>query len=368
MKSFRILISALLIGFLSCCAGQMSRAPLLLKDGIKTATPESKNLAVNSFSSISEKVFDSRKSTKFNNSSHVMFQGVDSVLIMYQDELVYERYFNEGSRSKPHLMASLGKSLLSAIMGIAIDQGHIIDVEQSIYSLLPFRQYLNFDTNKKNIKLKHLLTMSSGWQCGGVENYADHCGVTMMEKQNPIKWVLDLPMEWQPGMRFNYNDAALRVASAILSLQTGQLSTDFGKQYLLSPLNIPGNVFRSGKLTSRDMIKIGQLFLRQGKYQGQQLISADWVKQSTSIQFAFKNDSKTKGYGYYWWIRDFHVSGKAYPSFYAAGNGGQYLFVVPQLQLVIATTGSNYDQIARTQKFIELVEKHILPPVVKAVE
>ena len=362
-RFIRVIVFTLVSFIVASCAGQVEKPPSPLNDGISTATPESLKLPANSFSSISKKVFDSRKSAKFSNTVSASYYGVDSILIMYQDHLVYEKYFNQGSRNKPHLMASLGKSLLSAIVGIAIDQGHVKSVDESIFPLLPFKLYRNDDHNKQAIQLKHLLTMSSGWQCGGVEDYAKHCGVTMMQKQNPIKWALDLPMAWQPGSRFNYNEAEPRIASAIISIQTGQHSADYGKQYLLQPLGISENAFQTGKLTSRDMLKIGLLYLHKGYYKGQQLISEDWVQQSTSVQFPFKSAGKNKGYGYYWWLRDFHIDGEVYSSFYAAGNGGQYLFVVPGLDLVVALTGSNYGHFKRMQKFIELVENHILPPV-----
>ncbi|WP_444998547.1 serine hydrolase domain-containing protein [Aliikangiella sp. IMCC44359] len=291
------------------------------------------------------------------------YKGIDSLLIAKNGKLIYESYFNDGAINKPHHMASLGKSFLSALVGIALEKGILTSVEQNITHLLPLREYLDLelDKNKKNIKLKNFLTMSSGLQCGNIKNYQTHCGFEMQTKEKPIRWLMSLPMQFKPGSQFQYNDASPQVVAAIINYRSGQNISDFAEQYLVKPLGLSRNVFLDGKATSRDMLKFGLLYLQQGKYNGLQIVSRKWIESSTTPQYFFNQKSNLLGYGFYWWVKVFKVGDATVLGYYGAGNGGQYIFVFPEINMVIVMTGSNYNNLTETRHSIELTELYILP-------
>lgn len=315
------------------------------------------------------------------------YQGIRSVLISQHNELIYEQYFNDGSANKAINMASLGKSLLSAMVGIAIDKGIIRSVDESIYSYFPYTSYADWSEKKADLQIKHLLTMSPGWQCGNISNYSEHCGAKMLQHKDSLKWLLDLPMQAAPGKLFNYNDAVPHVLVAILAQATKRHPSEFFKQHLQNPLGLENNLYDRNRLTSRDMLKIGQLYLQKGTWQGKQLISRSWIEKSTRSHVNFEQSQFAEGYGFLWWQKTFntkdalqsknalrskdtlHVKdnlnfkGQQYQSYYAAGNGGQYIFVVPELELVAVFTGSNYGDYQLTQQPLELMQRYVIPAV-----
>lgn len=292
---------------------------------------------------------------------------VDSLLVVRHGKLVFEQYYNKGSQTRPHRLASAGKSLLSTLIGIAIDQGVIKSVDEKYYDYFDtfYPRLDNWDERKSTLSLHHLLTMRAGWDCQ-IMRRGKRCGHQMekKERREALKWLLDRPMKYAPGDVMQYTDAAVHALDILLVLAKGQATELSFQQDILAPMGISSAYHNA--LTSRQMAMFGQLFLNKGRWNGKQIISQAWVDKSTSpiYPFSSRKSSSTVGYGYFWWVAKFHTkTGLEIDGYYAAGNGGQYIVVLPELDMVVVITGSNYDQLKRMNKALTLIEDFVLPAV-----
>jgi CubicO group peptidase (beta-lactamase class C family) len=292
---------------------------------------------------------------------------LDSLLIVRNGYLVSELYGYPYSAKQVHFLASVTKSVIGALVGIAIQQGSIRDVRQPLFSLLPDQGVANLDAQKQAITLEDLLTMTSGLDCH--ENPAPGEPV-MQASQNWVQFMLDLPMAAQPGTTFNYCTGAVELISAILQQATGMSAREFANQKLFAPLGIgpiseaqwpsdPQGVTIGGyslALTPREMAKFGYLFLNQGQWDGQTVVPADWVAASTASQANLGGD---KEYGYLWWT---DPKGKWYA---ALGLGGQHIFVYPAENLVVVFTSDLPIDAPDSDltPLRELLDQYILPAV-----
>ena len=228
-------------------------------------------------------------------------------------------------------------------MGIAIDKGYIENVNVPISNYFP--QILDSDSDYlKEITIGHLLTHTSGFNASDTGNWYE-----WRTSDNLVDYVLDTPVTSRPGTEFNYFTGNTHLLSAIIQQATGKTTYEFGKEYLFDPLDMNsvecetdaqgisdgGNGFA---MNVYDMAKFGQLFLNNGAWNGEQIISDQWIKDSTSVQF--DRNSGSADYGYQWWVRTF--GNNNYPAYFAQGHYGQYIFVVPDLDLVVAIT-SHYE-------------------------
>lgn len=276
---------------------------------------------------------------------------VHSVLIQVDGELVFERYFHGYGRDTLHSIASVNKSLLSASIGIAIDQGKIKNIETKVLDFFPeYTDIINLDDRKKNIALKDLLTMSSGlsWERDSVDM------PDLINSDDWIKYMLDLPMDFDPGTTFKYCTGHRTLLDGILQKTTKLNAKDFALKYILNPLDItdyywktyePHHIAISGvdfRFRPIDLIKFGQLYLNEGIWKNRQLISKEWIKLSTSSHIK-ANDMRN--YGFQWWLpSENHLLNslvKKNDIFYASGADGQYIWIVPHLNLVAVSTASN---------------------------
>jgi CubicO group peptidase (beta-lactamase class C family) len=274
-----------------------------------------------------------------------------------------------------HVMHSTSKSFTAALIGIAIDQGFIASVDVPFYDLFPYGSYANPDPRKATMTLKDALTMRLGlewdeWSLPYGTNGNDLQDLTS-NNTDYAKALLDLPMESNPGTTYTYNTAATIAIGQALQNAVGIPMADFADQNLFAPLQIqtsdwlltPTNLPNGGSglyLEPRDMIKFGQLFIDDGVWNGQQLVSSQWV--ATSIQpHAVLNWTLTTGYGYQWWLNRFTYNGQAIESWSTRGFGGQDIFCFPSLNLVVAFTAQNYE----SGEFLPftLVQDYILPSI-----
>jgi CubicO group peptidase (beta-lactamase class C family) len=324
--------------------------------GWRSATPE-------------EQGMDSEKLAQMVE--HIQQTALDlhSLLIVRNGYLVSELYTYPNSAGQDHWIASVTKSVIGALVGIAIQKGAIKDVHQSLFSLLPEEGVANLDEKKKAITLEDLLTMTSGLDCH--ENPAP--GEAFMQaSQNWVKFMLDLPMAAQPGTKFNYCTTAVQLISAILQKTTGMSAREFANQNLFAPLGIgpitearwpsdPQGVTVGGygiTLTSGEMAKLGLLFLNQGQWDGKTIVPAGWVAASTA---SHSNQGDKKEYGYLWWI---DPQGKWYA---ALGRAGEHIFVYPAENLVVVfTSGLPTTNDADLLPLQELLDQYILPAVKSA--
>lgn len=313
------------------------------------------------------------------------YPGIHSVLIARGDSLLYERYFNGYNRDSIHDTRSAFKSITSLLAGIAIDRGFIKDVQQPVLSFFPeYAQSLGKDARKKAMTIKDLLEMKAGFDCEEFDGTKD-CENEMATTQDWVKFSLELPMKDDPGTVWAYSSSAPMIISGIISKATGMSTMAFAKKYLFDPLGIThyrwtidpaGHAMTAGSFYIRplDMLKIGQLVNNKGVWKGKRIVSSKWIQESTQAtipipDFSYVRISKTTlaipqptYYGYYWYRENIRINSKSRQEevILASGNGGQYIMIIEDLDLVVVFTQGNYGARVAKQAF-DLLIKYILP-------
>jgi CubicO group peptidase (beta-lactamase class C family) len=280
------------------------------------------------------------------------FRNVDSMLVVRQGRLVHETYFNGFDREKLHDLRSATKSITSALVGIAIDQGLLTGVDERVLPRLGGAAGLrNPDPRKDAITVEHLLTMTPGLACDDWNTASPGNEEKMYDERDWVRFILDLPMVADPGTRYGYCTGGVVTLGAVIGNASGRRADAYAREVLFGPLGITraewkltptGAVDTGGHIhmRPRDMAKFGQLFLQRGLWNGQRVVSEAWVERSTSFRVRTISNEE---YGYLWWRRTTQRSAAPVQTFYAIGNGGQQIIVAPSLDLVAVFTGSNYD-------------------------
>jgi CubicO group peptidase (beta-lactamase class C family)/septal ring factor EnvC (AmiA/AmiB activator) len=264
--------------------------------------------------------------------------GIYSLLVAHRGALVVERYFRDGFREKPHNLKSASKSVLSALVGIAVAEG-LLDLDRPIVEILPGSIQLD-DPRKATITVRHLLTMTSGLESTSYETYGEWTAGS-----DWIRGALALALVAEPGSQFQYSTGNTHLLSAVLTAATGMSTREYAESRLFGPLGVrikgwardPNGVHIGGNdlsLTPREMARFGQLFLDGGHLGGSQIVPADWVATSTRTGEIGRHDTYGT-YGYLWWT-DLVYEG----AFIAVGFGGQYVYVSPPHDLVVVVTST----------------------------
>jgi len=286
-------------------------------------------------------------------------QMILSVTVVRNGAIVSETHFQQTDHNTPFNVKSVSKSFLSALTGIAIEQGHIESVDQKVTDFLePKFEVKNPLFNEMTIA--HLLTMQSGlfWDENGPISFE------LWGSNNWTEFILDLPFLHEPGEVYRYTTAGTHLLSVILSEAIGQSTRSFAEEVLFKPLGIEmerwdrdpqGYHFGGSEMyfTTRDLVKFGLLYLNDGKYGDQQVVSEFWVRESLTRRVRSWGDSGL--YGYLWYIKK--VGGL--DVFYAAGYGGQYVFLIPDLEAVVVVTSTTMPN--PTALVFDLLADDILP-------
>ncbi len=315
------------------------------------------------------------------------YERVHGLLIVRDGKLAVEEYFrgqiyvNAGNRFGPtvefdrdriHNLASVTKSVTSALTGLAIEQGFIDSVNDSIHLYLPDLADFMQD-QKKRILVKHLLTMTSGWTWSENTDMVPSNDMYQFNVQpNPLLFLVNKGMAAEPGDSWVYNGGAVTLLGKVIENASGMGLEAFSKRYLFEPLGItdfqwpyikPNLVAAHGdlKLRPRDMAKIGQLYLDGGLWQGRRLLSEEWVNKSVERSIAFQ-DGHLLGYAYLWWLRRYPMGAGEVDAFFASGWGGQRIIVMPELDMVVVLTGGNYES---PEPVDEIMERHVIPAVIR---
>lgn len=317
------------------------------------------------------------------------FAGIDSVVITRNNKLVlYEQIrtsigqFDEwidNREPRRHVLHSTSKSFTSALIGIAIDQGLIASTQVRFYDLFNYGAYANWDDRKADMTLEDALTMRLGYEWDEWSlPYTDPNNDLVFLENNNFDWskaLLDLPLEHDPGARFTYNTAATIAIGQALENATGIPMADFANQYLFYPMDIttaewgrtPTGLPNGGSglfLLARDMAKFGQLFIDDGVWNGQQLISPEWIADSVARRVDISAwATYSEAYGFQWWLDDFMFRGQPIEAYVTSGYGGQYIFCLPEVDLVVAFTGQNYNNGVGVQALYDMVQQHILASI-----
>lgn len=264
---------------------------------------------------------------------------VDSVMIVRHGQIVAEAYYAPSTADTRFSLFSATKSVTSALVGIAIDQGYIKSIDEPVLGFFPERTVANLDAQKGAMTLRDLLTMGSGFACA-VNAGVDPEGA-VYSSEDWVQATLDLPMAGAPGSLWQYCNLNFDLVATILEAATGQSALEFAAANLFEPLGISevawattptgGNGGAAGlQFSLRDWAKFGYLYLRGGEWDGKQIVPAQWVADSMANQLSTPFEV---GYGYGWWV--FEGMGAM-----SLGGGGQYIFVIPGRDLLLIATGT----------------------------
>jgi CubicO group peptidase (beta-lactamase class C family) len=321
-------------------------------DEWRNTTPEEQGLNSNSLNRIDEIIAENEIR-------------VDSVIVVKNGYIVYEKYYNYWSQYMLHTIQSCTKSFMSALIGIAIDMGYIDNVSQPVLDFFPNYTIDNWDPRKENITLFHLLTMSSGLEFHEVDipySDPDNDLFTMYDQPDMWQYVLDRPMIRDPGEAWEYNSGGIEVLGGIIEQATGYRVAEFAEEFLFNPIGIDlytwWRPFASGQygcggglgLKPRDMARFGYLYLNNGTWDGTQVVSSEWVNVSTKMYY---DTGSWYHYGYTWW----GVPG--YNFYEATGHYEQKIYVLPEQDMVVVFTGDIADEDWHPSDYF--VIEHVIP-------
>jgi CubicO group peptidase (beta-lactamase class C family) len=298
-----------------------------------------------------------------------------AVLISRNGTLVYENYFNGYNPNVPHDMRSSSKSISSAIVGIAKDKRLFQNVDQSIFDFLPILYQTQKDSLKAKIDLQSLLTMSSGLDAIDYGINANPKSPAVEDSYQKSKdWtqaVLSAPMLNNPNSKANYGSANPYLLGVAMDSLVSEPLELFMDTYLFQKLSISNYIIQTDLngipyfgggmyLKPIDMLKFGELYLNKGKWDSKRILSKKWIESSFTNYRVLENTRDKNGYGYLWWHNTYQVNGKSIEAIEARGNGGQYIFVVPSLKVVVVITSGNYRN-GKTQQPETIFKNYILP-------
>jgi CubicO group peptidase (beta-lactamase class C family) len=314
-------------------------------------------------------------------------RNVHAVLVARHRTLVFERYFSGsdehwgqmvgealfGPETK-HDERSVTKSVIALLLGIAVERGLIKGIDEPVLSFFP--EYSDLRTPEKDrITLRHLLTMSAGLEWHEHDTpYANPANSEnrMDNAPDPFRFVLEQAVVAQPGQIWNYNTGSMQLISAVLKKATGKSVDELARMLLFEPLGITDvEWFRDGqadlrakpnlRLRPRDLAKIGQLVLQHGAWDGKEIVPASWIDMATTQQFKVSGWGWSfDGYGYFFWLGRSHIDGREVRWVAAQGLGGQRLFIVPALDLVVVVNAGLYKSYLQGSVPFAILNQYVL--------
>ncbi|NLF75474.1 MAG: serine hydrolase [Chloroflexi bacterium] len=321
--------------------------------GWRTSTPEEQGMDSETLAGMWSYLVEGKKNPDLIMPVPGMTTFIHSALVIRHGRVVLDASVYPFSNSQPHEMFSVTKSVLSTLVGIAIDQGYIDTADQSIWEFFSKEGTENMDEQKAAITLRNLLVHTSGLNIG----LPTVSGVWDTGGKPYIQYVLDSPMAAAPGSEYLYQDGNADLVSALLQQATGMTAAEFAQKNLFGPLGItdtdwavdPEGVNIGGwafTISGYDLAKIGYLFLHGGEWDGQQIVSSAWVNASINDQLEPLQPHFWEGYSNYWydgpvgyWFNELAGANAAYRGYAAIGWGCQFLFVIPDLDMIVVTTG-----------------------------
>jgi CubicO group peptidase (beta-lactamase class C family) len=289
-----------------------------------------------------------------------------SLLVHHRGELVLERYFNGANPRQPANIKSASKTVISALVGIAIERGLIDGVDAQIGTFFPKLLAAEKNAAKRAITIEDLLTMRSGLESTSSRNYG-----AWVHSSHWVRHALSRRLIDVPGERMTYSTGNSHLLSAILTKVSGTSTWEFAREALAGPLGFtlarwprdPQGIYYGGnnmEMTARQMMAFGKLYLAEGQAGEPQVVPADWVKASFVLRTRSRRSRRLYGYG--WWIRD--LAGCVV--YYAWGFGGQFIFVAPELEVVVVATSSDARGGGRhghREAVYELVADRVIGPI-----
>ena len=309
------------------------------------------------------------------------FGKITGVLVAQHGALLHESYFAETDASTLRNTRSATKTVTSLLIGIAIDLGDIDSVQTPVSAIVPMGAAVqNPDPRKDAITIEDLLTIGSLLECDDSNPFSSGNEERMYLTENWSQFALGLPIKGFPpwtarpedapyGRSYSYCTAGVTLLGAVLERATGQRVEDFAAEHLFGPMGIEdakwshtaeGTAMTGGGLllTGRDLLKLGQLSLDRGRWEGVSVVSEAWLSESTRPHAEVDDET---GYGYLWWLKTLRGAGQTrHGSHYMAGAGGNRVAVIPDLDLVVVVTSENFGQPDAHELTETLIERYVL--------
>jgi CubicO group peptidase (beta-lactamase class C family) len=315
------------------------------------------------------------------------YPNIHSLHIVRNNKLVYEKYWPGKDQSwgddlgirihdkdSLHDIRSISKSIVSACIGLAMEQGKIESVDQKVFDFFP--EYKKLDTGLiSSLTIKHLLTMSSGllWNEDVPYDNPENSEIRMIRSPNPVEYVLSQPMAFPPGQVWKYNGGTTQLLAAIIEKTTGKKVDQFANEYLFQPLGIkefewakyPGTdlpAAASGlRLRPRDLLEFGLLYFNGGKWKDKQVVPQKWVEES------FQSHVQRPGggsYGYQFWLWQDTINNKPTPLVACVGNGDQRIYFDKTNDLLVVATAGNYNKWTIKKNTGALMKDYVYPALI----
>ena len=304
------------------------------------------------------------------------YKKIKSIIVIRDGELLVDRYYNGAGPDITHNPRSVGKTFLIPVLGIAIAEGYIKSLDQPLGDFYDLKAYENYSEKKSRVTLRHLVTMTSGFNGYDFERDSPGNEENMYPQADWVLWTLNLPMaeDRNPGGEWRYFTAGIVVLGDIINQAVpGGLETYAHKKFF-SRIGItnyqwqytPQHVVNTAggiALTPLDFAKFGELHRNNGRWQGEVVVPRNWVSRALlpDIQTTITGNR----YGYLWWHKTYHLNGELLPTSYCSGNGGNKIFVFDDRKLVIVVTASAYGKPYMHTQVDEMMTEYILPAVMR---
>lgn len=302
------------------------------------------------------------------------YQRINSIIIVRDGKLLYERYYNNASRDDTHNPRSVGKTFVAPILGLALRNGYLDSLDQRLGEFYDLQAYPNYSVKKESVTLRQLANMASGFD--GFDFVPESVGneENMYPTPDWVEWTLSLPMAEtrEPGDDWRYFTAGIVLLGDILNRVLPGGLENYAHLNLFQPLGIdnyqwqhtPQRVANTAggiQLTPLGFAKFGELHRTGGTWNGEQIVPADWIKESLVPVI----DTTVEGnrYGMLWWHKPYRVNDEVWNTAYCSGNGGNKIFVFPKQDLVVVVTASAYGQRYMHTQVDDMMETHILPAI-----
>ncbi|TDE41792.1 class C beta-lactamase-related serine hydrolase [Flavobacterium rhamnosiphilum] len=325
---------------------------------------------------ISKDNFDKSKIEELNRKiANQTFKNITSIVVIKEGKLLIEEYFNDVNRNTLHDTRSVGKSFASTILGIAIKEGYIKSETQTLKEFYDLKSFQNYSTSKDSVTLKSLLTMSSNFEGSDMNSESIGNEENMYPTKNWVDFTLNLPIDKTKVVdkQWDYFTAGCIVIGDIIHKSVPNGLEKYADKNLFKPLGItnyrweftPQKVANTAggiQLRSLDFAKFGQLYQNKGAWNGEQILSQEWIAKSLSHQMTI---SENEYYGYLFWNKTYKVNGVDYEVYYSSGNGGNRIFIFKDQPIVIVITSTAYNTAYGHKQVEKIMQEYLISAITK---
>lgn len=303
------------------------------------------------------------------------FKDITSIVVLKEGKLLLEEYFNGADRKTLHDTRSVGKSFASTLLGIAIQDNYIKSENEILSEFYELDSFKNYSTAKDSIRLKDLLTMSSIFDGSDMNSESPGNEENMYPTKNWVEFALNLPVDQskEANNRWDYFTAGVVVLGDIIDKSVPNGLEKYSAEKLFKPLGIKkykwqftpqkvANTAGSVQLRSLDYAKYGQLYKNKGVWNGTQILSKEWIKNSLSRQMTI---SEGEYYGYLFWNKSYNVNGVNYEVYYSSGNGGNRIFIFKDFPLVVVITSTAYNTPYGHKQIDKIMQNYLIEAITK---